>query len=161
MTQKAITLHKIPLTVILKDDGTVDLTCDVPTILAEHDGDALKLTHQPPQPKETRHQYCYTIANPRATAEHVYYTSVFSGLDPEELQPWPQEKGVSQSPVFDLAPGEIEHVVSVVVLAERRAAAVPARAGVNVKARTLAAAPKPYAGRRHVKSDFQGGDDDL
>lgn len=155
---KPTIIHKTPLTLILKDDGTVDITCEVPGITIDHPPGQLVLTHKA-EPGNGHHLYCYTISPPRATAQFIYYAIVLAGPHPEALKPWPQQKGVSTSPTFDI---DDVHAASccltVVVTAEPRLGDGDA---VNGPRPEIAAAPRPYVGRRHVKSEFQGGGDRI
>lgn len=161
---KPTILHKIPLTILLADDGTVELTCKVKSIVVSVDGDCLCLEHEMPTPTGNKHQYCYTIATPPPDATYVHYVAVFSGPGPLELVPWAQDHGLAQSPIFDVATDTAGQHITVVVVSEPRPPAVPAaRNVVNAapRSRPIAAAPRPSVARRHVKSDFQGGGDEL
>lgn len=146
-----IVLHKIPLTIILNSDGTLNLTCDVPGIVVGQTPDELTLGVPPPALGLFKHVYAYTIDPPPPTVDYRHYAAVFSGPSPHELELWDQRHGESQSEGFKLDDGEHSEYVAITVLAEPR----PRTDGLPP------ATPRAYSGRRRVKIDFQGGGDDL
>jgi hypothetical protein len=150
-------IHKIPLSLALKADGSVAITCEVAGICADPTSKQLLLLHKPGS-KSSNHLYCYTIATPPANDKFVYYLSVYSGEHTEALVAWQQPGGLATSPTFDLGDGEAASVISVSVLAEPRLITTD---GVNDGSLVLSAPPRTFAGRRHVKSDFQGGEDGV
>ena len=152
---KPTLVHKIPLT-LLVDGDTVDLDCDIPGIIVKKPPSQLCLSHRR-QPESNHHRYCYTIDTPPPTKESMRYIAVFWGPNPEALTPWPSPQGsVWTSSAFEIGEQE-SHCITVVVLHEPR---MGAARGINAPRDTIAQ-PKASAGRRHVKSDFQGGDDEA
>src|SRR5688572_33505557 len=97
-----IVLHKIPLTIVLNPDDTLDITCDVPGIVVENTPGSLNLGLPPPKLGLFKHVYAYTIDPPPSTAQYAYFAAVFSGSEPHQLELWKQHNGESQSDTFKI-----------------------------------------------------------
>ncbi len=155
-TNKPVIYHKLPLTVTFGSGEHIDLTGDIPGVMISNTATGLKLTLPAPVPANVEHQYYYTIAAPKADQAEVHYVAVFSGSDRESMTIWAQENGASRSPNFTLASGKHKMFINVVVVSEPRGAG-PQINNQDTPAPTVARA---RTSTRHVKSEYQGGDDE-
>lgn len=153
---KTTLVHKIPLTLVV-DPESVDIACDVPGVVVLDRPAQLVLRHKRSTDSDL-HQYCYTIDTPPPTDDAVSYLAVYWGPNPESLTLWPAPHGgLWTSPTFKIGAQGASHCVLVVLHREPR---VSTTARLNAT-RGGIAQPKTVAARRHVKSDFQGGDDEV
>lgn len=154
----AATVHIIPLKLAARDGG-FQFECDVPGIKVVLKNDQLHITLPKPGKSQPDHQFCYVIPDLAPTATEVYYAAIYSGTSLENLSPWPRQDGASRSPPVPMAAGEKGLMFAATVLVVPRAGPQPPV--INEPPKDLGAAPTVLYARRHVKTDFQHGGEDL